>query len=66
MMMNNTDPERLQALEQLPPPTSVNSLRRTLGLFAYYPKWIPSFSDKVCPLINVKSFPVGEEALKAF
>ena len=66
---NNTikpDPERLQPLEQLPPPTSVNSLRRTLGLFAYYSKWIPSFSDKVRPLINVKSFPVGEEALKAF
>ena len=30
------DPERLRPLKELPLPTNVQSLRRTLGLFAYY------------------------------
>ena len=37
------DPERLCPLKELPLPTNVQSLRRTLGLFAYYAKWIPEF-----------------------
>ena len=34
------DPERLHPLKELPLPTNVQSLRRTLGLFAYYANWI--------------------------
>ena len=60
------DPDRLQPLQELPPPTSAKSLQRTLGLFAYYAKWIPNFSDKIQPLINTKTFPLNETALTAF
>ncbi|XP_065678454.1 uncharacterized protein LOC136093395 [Hydra vulgaris] len=35
-------------------------------MFSYYSKWIPSFANKVRPLINVKSFPINSEALEAF
>ena len=29
-------------------------------------KWIPAFADQAHPLINVKSFPIREEAISAF
>ena len=48
------DPERLRTLQELPLPTNVQSLRITLGLFAYYAKWIPEFSSKIQSLMNVK------------
>ena len=60
------DAECLHPLDELSPPADVLSLRRTLGMFAYYSKWVPSFSDKARPLINVKSFPISEEAISAF
>ncbi|XP_065679006.1 uncharacterized protein LOC136093720 [Hydra vulgaris] len=65
---NNIKPgsERLRPLDLLPPPSNILSLRRTLGMFSYYSKWIPSFANKVRPLINVKSFPISSEALEAF
>ena len=34
------DPERLRPLKELPPPVDSKSLKRVLGLFAYYAKWI--------------------------
>ena len=48
------DPKRLRPLKELPLPTNVQSLRRTLGLFAYYAKWIPEFSSKMQSLVNAK------------
>ncbi|XP_047137392.1 uncharacterized protein LOC124813900 [Hydra vulgaris] len=60
------DSERLHPLDLLPPPSNILSLRRTFGMFSYYSKWIPSFANKVRPLINVKSFPINSEALEAF
>ena len=60
------DPERLQPLQELPPPTCLKSLRRVLGMFAYYAKWIPNFSDKIQPLQNVESFPLTPQAHKVF
>ncbi|XP_076052612.1 uncharacterized protein LOC143032026 [Oratosquilla oratoria] len=60
------DPDRLRPLQELPPPTNIGSLRRVQGLFAYYAKWIPGFSDKIQPLINTKTFPLSESALAAF
>ncbi|XP_068204742.1 uncharacterized protein [Palaemon carinicauda] len=43
------DPDRLRPLHKLPPPTNMGSLRRAQGLFAYYAKWIPGFSDMIHP-----------------
>lgn len=60
------DPDRLRPLQELPPPTNMGSLRRAQGLFAYYAKWIPGFSDKIQPLVNTKTFPLSESALVAF
>ena len=60
------DPDRLRPLEELSPPSNVKALRRAQGMFAYYAKWIPNFSDKLQPLINTKYFPLSETALAAF
>ena len=60
------DPDRLRPLQELPPPTSVRSLRRSLGMFAYYAKWIPDYSEKIKPLKSTQSFPLSQSALNAF
>ena len=60
------DPERLRPLRELPVPHNSKSLKRILGLFSHYSKWIPQFSDRVAPLLNVKTFPLPESAEKAF
>ena len=46
------DPARLEPLLRMPEPTSPKSLARLVGLFAYYSKWIPSFSSRIRPLIK--------------
>lgn len=60
------DPERLRPLRELPPPSNVSSLRRALGMFAYYAKWIHDFSEKIQLLVNTKVFPLNKESLEAF
>ena len=60
------DPERLRPLKELPLPTNVQSLRRTLGLFAYYAKWIPKLSSKIQSLANAKEFSLSTQAENAF
>jgi len=37
------DLERLRPLRELPPPHDLPSLRRAIGMFAYYAKWIPRY-----------------------
>jgi len=60
------DQERLRPLQDYPPPTNLGSLRRVVGMFAYYAKWIPNFSDKIQPLMNAASFSLDKFALSAF
>jgi len=36
------------------------------GLFSYYTKWIPNFSQKVGPLLHCNVFPLSNEAVTAF
>ncbi|KAK4326432.1 hypothetical protein Pmani_003034 [Petrolisthes manimaculis] len=60
------DPERLRPLRELPVPRDKKSLRRALGLFAYYSPWIYNYSSKVSPLSSTTSFPVTKEAETAF
>ena len=59
------DPDRMRPLEMLPPPNNLKSLKRCLGFFSHYSKWIPNFSHKVKPLARTNSFPLSAEALKA-
>lgn len=58
--------ERLRPLQEFPPPVNVHSLRRVVGMFAYYAKWIPNFSDKIQPLTQATTFPLDATALAAF
>ena len=60
------DPERLRPLLELPLPQNSKSLNRCLGLFSYYSQWVPHFSDRVKPITSCKSFPLSQEAKKAF
>ena len=59
------DPERLRPLQELPEPRDKKSLQRLIGLFAYYAKWIPSYSEKIRPLISVSSFPLHPDCRAA-
>ena len=60
------DPERLKPLRDLPVPGNLKSLRRALGLFAYYSHWIYNYSGKIRPLSATTTFPVTKEAEEAF
>ena len=60
------DPERMQPLLNFPPPSNYKALRRVLGMFAYYAKWINCFADKVRPLADAKEFPLSANSLNAF
>ena len=44
------DPDKIKAVADLQPPTNVQQLRRVLGLFAYYRKYIPKFAEIAAPL----------------
>ena len=59
------DPERIAALEDLVVPTTKKELQRILGLFSYYAKWVANFSDIIRPLVQTKTFPLSQDALKA-
>ena len=50
------DPERFQPLLDLPPPNNTISLKRMLGLFAYYSKWFTNYSDKIVRLKVLQVF----------
>ena len=60
------DPERLRPLKKLPYPSDGKSMKRALGLFSYYSKWIQKFSDKIKPLSQCQQFPLGDDEKMAF
>ncbi|XP_045518605.1 uncharacterized protein LOC123710627 [Pieris brassicae] len=60
------DSERLKPLINLPPPSDVPTLRRTLGMFAHYSKWIPNFSERIHSIANTTTFPLTSEQIKCF
>ena len=60
------DPDRLSALLELPPPTNAKGLKRVLGFFSHYSKWIKCFSEKVSSLTKVDTFPLSGNQIMAF
>ena len=60
------DEERLKHLQECSPLTNVHSLRRVVGMFTYYAKSIPNFSDKIQPLVNANAFQLSKPARDTF
>ena len=60
------DPSRLQPLINLPFPSTKRELKRCLGLFAYYARWIKDFSTKIAPLNATETFPLSKTAELSF
>lgn len=60
------DKDRLEPLRKLPLPRNIAELKRALGLFAHYAKWVHNFSAKIQPLINNNNFPLNENAQRYF
>ena len=60
------DLERLRPLRELPPPHDLPSLQRVVGMFAYYAKWIPRYSEKIHRLVHCRNFPLEAAVVQAF
>lgn len=60
------DPERMKSLLDFPPPNNSKSLKRVLGMLAYYSKWIRGFSEKIRPLITCNTFPMPKDVIDCF
>ena len=60
------DPERMKSLQELPQPKNMKRFKRIRGMFAYYAKWIPEFSNKIQPIVKADKFPSGKKTLKPF
>jgi hypothetical protein len=57
------NPEKTQAITKLEYPKTLKQLRRVLGIFAYYRKFIPHFSEKAAPLYaQTKKFAQNKRA----
>ena len=61
------DSERLRPLVELPIPKTTAELKRCVGMFAYYARWIRNYSSKIKPLIPEKTIlPLNDKDVKAF
>ena len=63
------NPERLKPLMNLQLPTCKSALQQLVGMFAYYARWIPQFSERIRPLnlaISCNDFPLSKESAEAF
>ena len=57
------DRTRMQPLMEMPDQLTLENLKRTRGLFAFYAKWINYFSTKIKPLSAATSFLLSKEAV---
>ncbi|KAH8315152.1 hypothetical protein KR059_012016, partial [Drosophila kikkawai] len=48
-----TDPEKVAAIRELPPPTNLKELRRCLGIASWYRRFVPNFADVVEPMTSL-------------
>lgn len=46
----HADPEKVEAMLRLPSPINVTEVRRVLGTFSWYRRFIPDFASKIAPL----------------
>ena len=64
------DPEKVEVIEKLKPPTTVKEVRRFIGMLSYYRKFIGNFSEVAEPLINLTKknvkFEWNDSCQKAF
>jgi len=45
-----TDPEKVRAILEIPPPTNLATLRRFLGMVSWYRRFIPNIATVTGPL----------------
>ena len=60
------DSERLRVLMEYTVPHTAAQLKRLLGFFAYYAKWVPQYSLKVKPLLEAQkqgAFPLNRNCV---
>ena len=48
-----TDPEKIRKMRECPSPRNVHEVRSVVGLFSYYRRFIPHFSEIVKPLVKL-------------
>ena len=64
------DPAKVSAIQDLPPPFDASGVRRILGAFGYYRKFIPKYAELTEPLVKLtrKNVPFnwGEEEQRSF
>ncbi|CAG2216979.1 unnamed protein product [Mytilus edulis] len=46
-------PDRVQAIQEYPPPKNIKELRRLIGMLNWFRKFIPNFSAKISPLTRL-------------
>ena len=56
----------MEPLDAMEPPKTKKALQRALGMFSYYSKWIPNFSDEAYDLFKAEKFPLKENEVAAF
>ena len=47
-----TDPDKVQVIKNMNPPSCVREVRSFIGMYSYYRRFIPNFSAKAKPLIK--------------
>ena len=60
------DPARHQPLINLSASSTKKKIKRCLGMFAYYARWIENFSTKIAQLTGIEKFPLTNKAVSAF
>ena len=60
------NPNGLKPLMDLQPPTISRESKRTMGMFAYYARWLPKFSDRSYALSKANVFPLARKEIETF
>ena len=47
------DPEKVEAIVNIPPPKNINEIRRFIGTASWYRRFVPNFSSLLAPVLNL-------------